>query len=136
MIYPVTLPNYNNRSSLDFKISNATYYYATGYILYDHVPVIPQIEDGLQFLPMKIVDLQDCAKRLAVKMDKSRICVRGVDIHNDEHAQGALCTEFGVPLVYNTTLIGIFDYTDSKCTVGGPNLFIKIESFVNWIKLH
>lgn len=128
-VQPVALPTHNNRSSLYFDFPNGTYFYATGYKTYD------ETADDLRFLIMKVVDMQDCALHLAVTIHSSRICVQGIDIDED-HANENLCTEFGVPLVFNATLVGISDYTDYSCTVGRPNLFTKIESFVDWINEH
>lgn len=132
-VQPVTLPAHNNQSTLFFDIPNASSY-ATGYITNQTTP-IRQTEDVLRFLIMKIVRLYDCMEHFPGRIiTSSLICVQGLDM-NGQNSQGSLCTELGVPLVhlYTTTLIGIFDHTDSNCTIGGPNFFIKIESFVDWI---
>lgn len=134
-VQPVMLPTHTSQS-IDFSSGPDATYYATGYR--------EEREGHLRYLSMQIVPSSDCSELLPENSihTSSLLCVRGIDT-NDATPKGSLCSEFGVPLVYspNSTLIGIFDYADdadvsdvSDCTIGGPNLFINIASFVDWIE--
>lgn len=65
-----------------------------------------------------------------------------MDHFDFNNPRGSLCAEIGAPLVQPThrtengnsfRLIGILDYTNDTCKRGAPNLFIKIERFIDWI---
>lgn len=138
----VTLPPHNNRTSSFFNVPDASLIFATGYLTNNTTP-IQRKADVLRYLIMKIVRFSVCFRQLPENTFInhttifSSICAQGIDIVG-ESPKGSLCTELGAPLAYltNGKLIGILDSTDSNCTIGGPTLFIKIESFVNWINEH
>lgn len=121
-IQPVTLPTPNYGASDVFA-------QATGY------KTRLQETDRLRFVNMQNIPVSDCVPDQlspVVEFQKTYLCVRGV---SDEKPKGILCGELGVPLVIpeNRTLIGIYAFSDNDCRKGGPNAFIKIKPFVNWI---
>lgn len=88
----------------------------------------------LEYLKMVVEPISECRNHFAENLLRKSLCVRSEDIFG--RARGSLCTEEGVPLVleHNRTLIGMFGITSIACISGGPNLFIKIDRFVNWIQ--
>lgn len=126
-IQPVKLPKpFNTSSSDDGNVSSANYdAFATGYGKAD--------TKRLEYLKMIVVPISECRGHFTENLLEKPLCVRSEDIFGND--AGTLCTEEGVPLVLkeNRTLIGMFGITDAQCTIGGPNLFIQIDRFVDWI---
>lgn len=119
-----------------------------------HVSSYPKKELWyLPYLHMKIANITKCIESLpANKIHISALCLQEASYNNKGYTNGSLCSESGAPLVRWTdsvlvgdvvrrscsqeiistvTLIGIFDTTN--CTARGPNLFIKMEYYVDWI---
>lgn len=88
----------------------------------------------LQFLTLSTMSTTECLHFFPNAAGNTTICATGTDYNRT--VRGSLCKEFGAPLVLkrdNRTLIGIYQYSREKCNEGGPEAFVKIEYYIQWI---
>jgi secreted trypsin-like serine protease len=88
--------------------------------------------DSLNFAHLTIINSGECARELFM-VRKTHVCAKGGD------ARESICQgDSGGPLVRKGTrlLIGIASYGDSSCEVGLPAAFIRVSSYLDWVRKH
>lgn len=88
----------------------------------------------LQFLTLNVLSASNCSEYFP-NADNGTMCAAGTNY--DRTGRGSLCQEYGAPLVLkrdNRTLVGLYQYSREQCDEGGPEIFLKIESYIRWIR--
>lgn len=120
-IQPVTLP-----SPLQYNVTHSNYStLAAGWGLNE------RNKQDLQWLRMRTISDSDCSRQYPGIDIRTMLCAQGDEI---DGRRGVVCRDVGAPLALdNFTLIGISLYT-RPCNEEGPELFARIDWFVDWIR--
>lgn len=90
----------------------------------------------LQFLTLNTLNSSNCSEYFPNADANRTMCAQGSD-YNNRQKRGSMCQEFGSPLVLksdNRTLVGLYQYSRESCDEGGPEVFIRIGSYLRWIR--
>lgn len=127
-IQPVRLPLWDDIDS-DYVIG--TEVVATAFGVKEQNPLWE-----LQLLTMTMLSREACLQEIPrLGFRNGTGCAAGMEYNRT--CRGSLCDEFGAPFVLkrdNKTLVGLYETSSDFCDVGGPEGFIYIVPYVDWIK--